>query len=124
MSPDVVAVAIEETVSTADSPRIQYLEGILRNWYNDGIRTMKDLIESNRLPRVLSGQGGGDADPVPAASSRRGGRARRPAEAEGRSGSPPEVSNEGIPNAAAYRKVDAEQIRRWKALHPEEYAES
>ncbi|MDI3279823.1 MAG: DnaD domain protein [Bacillota bacterium] len=43
MHPDVVVAAIEETARTATFPRIQYLEGILRNWYNDGIRTPADL---------------------------------------------------------------------------------
>lgn len=43
MHPDVVVAAIEETARTATFPRIQYLEGILRNWYNDGIRTTADL---------------------------------------------------------------------------------
>lgn len=50
----VVALAIEETVRSADVPRISYLEGILRNWYNDGIRTLADVHERKRASRVLS----------------------------------------------------------------------
>ena len=54
----VVALAIEETVRSAEVPRISYLEGILRNWYNDGIRTLADLHERKRASRVLSGEDG------------------------------------------------------------------
>ncbi len=48
MSPEVVAMAIEETVQSARTPRLNYLEGILRNWYNEGIRTLDDLQRSQR----------------------------------------------------------------------------
>ena len=43
MSSDVVALAIEETVQNAQTPRMNYFEAVLRNWYNDGIRTVADL---------------------------------------------------------------------------------
>ncbi|MFS8544294.1 MAG: DnaD domain protein [Limnochordales bacterium] len=52
MSPDVVALAIEETVQSARTPRMNYLEGVLRNWYNEGIRTLEDLQRSQRA-RVM-----------------------------------------------------------------------
>ena len=42
MSPDVIALAIEETVQNAKTPRMNYLEAVLRNWYNDGVRTVAD----------------------------------------------------------------------------------
>lgn len=49
MSSDVVALAIEETVQSAQTPRMNYVEGVLRNWYNDGIRTLADLQKSKRV---------------------------------------------------------------------------
>jgi len=57
----VVALAIEETVQSAEVPRISYLEGILRNWYNDGIRTLADIQRQKRASKVLSG---GDSNGV------------------------------------------------------------
>jgi len=48
MSPDVIALAIEETVQNAKSPRMNYLEAVLRNWYNDGVRTVADLQRSRQ----------------------------------------------------------------------------
>lgn len=48
MSPEVVAAAIEETVQSARTPRMNYLEGILRNWYNEGIRRLDDLQRTQR----------------------------------------------------------------------------
>ena len=87
----VVALAIEETVQSAEVPRISYLEGILRNWYNDGIRTLADLQERRRASKVLSG----------GASERN--------------------EHEGRPNAAAYQSVSEELVNRWKELYPDEY---
>src|SRR5690606_6770653 len=118
VSPDVVAAAIEETAATAEHPRIQYVEGILRNWYNDGVRTLQDLIERNQGSRVpagarAAGTGGRAGSAAGRRSRRDGGRAEGGAAAG--------ASPEGAPNAAAYRPVDREQIRRWKALYPEEY---
>ena len=43
MSAEVVAAAIDITARKAENPRIQYLEGVLRNWYNDGVRTFEAL---------------------------------------------------------------------------------
>lgn len=48
MSSDVVALAIEETVQSANTPRMAYVEGVLRNWYNEGIRTLAHLQKSKR----------------------------------------------------------------------------
>jgi len=48
MSSDVVALAIEETVQNAKTPTIHYLEGVLRNWYNQGVRTVTDLQKSKQ----------------------------------------------------------------------------
>lgn len=40
---DLIAEAIRVTSEKAEKPGIRYIEGILRNWYNDGIRTLADL---------------------------------------------------------------------------------
>ena len=58
MGADVVALAIHEMVRSAPTPRIQYLEGILRNWYNDGIRTMADMIKRKKPTRAAGEEGG------------------------------------------------------------------
>lgn len=118
VSPDVVAAAIEETAASAENPRIQYVEGILRNWYNDGVRTMQDLIERSQSSRVVAGaaapgRGGRDGST--------GGRRSRRNAGRDEGGAAAGASPEGAPNAAAYRPVGREEIRRWKALYPEEY---
>ena len=56
MGADVVALAIHEMARSAPTPRIQYLEGILRNWYNDGVRTMADMIKRKKSTRA-AGEG-------------------------------------------------------------------
>lgn len=93
MEGEVVAAAIEETVQSAQVPRINYLEGILRNWCNDNIRTLKDLVE-RKASKVLSGSGGKGAG---------------------------QESMEGVPNAEAYRRVDPKMVKKWKELYPDEY---
>lgn len=60
MAADVVALAIEETVQNARTPRMNYLEAVLKNWYNDGIRTVADLqgakrARSSALPQRSEG---------------------------------------------------------------------
>ena len=45
MSAEVVAAAIDITARKAENPRIQYLEGVLRNWYNDGVRTFEEALK-------------------------------------------------------------------------------
>lgn len=89
----VVAIAIEETVRSADVPRISYLEGILRNWYNDGIRTFTELKEHKKVSKVLSG-------------GKDGGR---------------RVHKEGTANASAYESISPEKVAKWKELYPDEY---
>ncbi|HEX6971770.1 MAG TPA: DnaD domain protein [Limnochordia bacterium] len=98
MAGEVVALAIEETVRQAPHPRIGYLEGILRNWYNDGVRTLDDLAQHKRASSVLGERGA--------------------VSAQGGTGGP---GLEGAPNAAAYRPVDPRLVRRWKELYPDEY---
>lgn len=90
----VVALAIEETVNSAEVPRISYLEGILRNWHNDGIRTLAHIQERKRASKVFSGSDG-------AAGAVK--------------------SHEGAPNAAAYQSVSSELVAKWKELYPDEY---
>lgn len=95
MEAAVVALAIEETAASAKNPRINYLEGILRNWYNSGIRTLTDLMQNEYASAVLHP------------------RAQR--DAKRREGS------EGAPNASAYQSVNPELVDRWKELYPDEY---
>lgn len=98
MDAEVVALAIEETVASAKNPRINYLEGILRNWYNAGIRTLADLMQDKRHAQAL----------IPKDE-----RDRRD-----------ELSRyEGSANAAAYQHVDPDLVQRWKELYPDEYDE-
>ncbi len=52
MQADVVCEAIVVTVDKAESPGISYIEGILRNWYNAGIRTLDDL-KAREPPKTL-----------------------------------------------------------------------
>ncbi len=89
----VVALAIEETVNSAEVPRISYLEGILRNWHNDGIRTLAHIQERKRASKVFSG-----SDATTGAKS-----------------------HEGSPNASAYQSVSSELVAKWKELYPDEY---
>ena len=75
MSPDVIALAIEETVQNAKSPRMNYLEAVLRNWYNDGVRTVADLQRSRQARATALPQrseGSPNAARVPDHRSRRG----------------------------------------------------
>lgn len=95
MEAEVVALAIEETVASAENPRINYLEGILRNWYNSGIRTLTDLMNDKYASQVLH---------------------PRSEREKNRTG-----ANEGAPNASAYQSVSPELVDRWKELYPDEY---
>lgn len=92
MEAEVVALAIEETVASAKNPRINYLEGILKNWYNSGIRTLTDLMNDKYASQVLHPR------------SQRG-----------------KESNEGAPNASAYQSISPEMVDRWKEMYPDEY---
>lgn len=107
ISGEVVALAIEETVRQAPTPRINYLEGILRNWYNDGVRTLDDLAQSNRAATLVNG----GAPPLAGGAA-----SGRPARGE-----PGKRAYEGVPNASAYRPVNPDLVRRWKELYPDEY---
>lgn len=99
MEAEVVALAIAETVASAKNPRINYLEGILKNWYNSGIRTLTDLMNDKYASQVLHPR-----------SEREKEKARQR-----------EKSNEGSPNALAYQSVSPELIDRWKEMYPDEY---
>lgn len=105
VSADVIAVAIRQAAVQAPRPRMSYVEGILRNWYNDGIRTLEDLAEQGQLDDLLD-----------AAGRRRPFRGPGPG-GRGATGSVPE----GVANASAYRPVDSDQVARWKELYPDEY---
>jgi DnaD/phage-associated family protein len=56
MSAEVVAAAIDITARQAENPRIQYVEGILRNWYNDGVRTFEEALK--RYPEIAGESSG------------------------------------------------------------------
>ncbi len=53
MSHEVIAVAIEEMCTNAQRPTLAYLDGVLRNWYQEGIREYQDLTERPHLAKVL-----------------------------------------------------------------------
>ncbi|MDD4516950.1 MAG: DnaD domain protein [Limnochordia bacterium] len=93
MSVDVIALAIEETALSAKTPRFEYLEGILRNWSNDGIRTVDDMIKKKVKVRALAGIEPKNAKPE---------------------------NYEGWPNATAYNVVDENRLKLWKELYPDE----
>ena len=56
MSHEAIAVAIEEMCSSAPRPSLAYLEGVLRNWYQEGVRDYQDLLDRPRLAKVLPTQ--------------------------------------------------------------------
>lgn len=101
MDAEVVALAIEETVTSAKNPRINYLEGILKNWYNAGIRTLTDLMNDKQASLVL----------LP--------KEERKKLKEAQAASP----REGVANASAYEQVNPDLVERWKELYPDEYDE-
>lgn len=43
MAPDVVCAAIDVAKDKAETPGIAYVEGVLRNWENRGVRTLADI---------------------------------------------------------------------------------
>lgn len=92
MEGEVVAAAIEEAARNSSTRRISYIEGILRNWHNEGILTLRDIVEGN-ASRVLANQG----------------QAAAPS------------SMEGTANAEAYKRVDPDMVRKWKELYRDEY---
>ena len=55
MEADVVCAAIDTTREQAERPGIAYLEGVLRNWRNEGVTTVSDLeVRSRAGPRVVT----------------------------------------------------------------------
>lgn len=53
VSHEVVAVAIEEMCATITNPNFGYLEGVLRNWVNEGVYNYQQLIDKPYLTRHL-----------------------------------------------------------------------
>ena len=53
VSPEVIAVAVEEMCVSIDNPHFAYLEGVLRNWVNEGVYTYSQLLEKPYLTKVL-----------------------------------------------------------------------
>lgn len=93
MAGEVVAAAIEDAARQPHTRRLVYIEGILRNWYSEGILTLRDLLEKNASRTLLKEK----------AEARR-------------------ASMEGMPNADAYKRVDPEKVMQWKELYPDEYS--
>jgi DnaD/phage-associated family protein len=91
LAAEVLEAAIEK-VAESGKRTFNYLEGVLRNLYNSGVRTLADM----------------EAD------------AARP-EGRGRTGDGAAASP-GIANSGAYVKVDKELIRKWKETHPDVYS--
>ncbi len=56
MSHEVIAVAIEEMCAAIDNPHFAYVEGILRNWSNEGVHSYTQLLEKPYLTKVLAPQ--------------------------------------------------------------------
>lgn len=93
MCPSLLVAAINKAAE-AGKRRINYIEGILKNWYNDGHRTLNDLVKAEQK--------------------------REQAKAEKQKGREPPGGG-GVPNASAYKPVDPEAVRRWKEMHPDDY---
>lgn len=53
VSPEVIAVAVEEMSASIKNPHFAYLEGVLRNWVNEGVFTYAQLLEKPYLTKVL-----------------------------------------------------------------------
>lgn len=53
ISYEVIAVAIEEMCVSIDSPHFAYLEGVLRNWVNEGVLTYTQLMDKPYLAKVI-----------------------------------------------------------------------
>lgn len=53
VSHEVIAVAIEEMCASVDNPNMGYLEGILRNWFVEGVTTYNQLLAKPYLAKVL-----------------------------------------------------------------------
>ncbi|MFA7175269.1 MAG: DnaD domain protein [Kiritimatiellia bacterium] len=96
MEGEVVAAAIEDAARQPRTRRLSYIEGILRNWHNEGIHTLRDALKAN-ASRVLAGDAHGDA-----------------------TGSNKPM--EGVANAGAYKHVDPKLVQKWKELYPDEYS--
>lgn len=96
LTPGVLVAGIRETGKSATFRRMSYLEGILRNWYNDGIRNEADLS------RVREEQ-------------------EKQMREKTTSKPYPRGADNDMANGVAYKKVNAEEIKRWKELYPDEY---
>lgn len=129
MTTDVVALAIEQTARSAEYASFSYLEGVLRNWYNQGVRTWADVLRRPHLASVLGTPcspakvSGGSAQGTGATSSNATpGQGSAPGGHGGRTSSPSPVDRSdaplvGVPNADAYRPVDPERVKRIKELY-------
>ncbi len=114
MDEEVVVAAIGEMMKTS-SRRIEYLEGILRNWYNEGIRNLGELNDQKKRWE--------EEQQKRSKKKTREGR-KSPGFLKSLPGQPqsmPKEGYEGVANAGAYRKVDPEAVKRWKEMYKDEY---
>lgn len=100
MEPGAIILAIEEMVQNGKVKTFSYLEGIIRNWHNSGLRTAKKVMESGILQR----------------------RGRRSGEPPGKE-TTAKAGYEGWPNARAYEEVNKEALRKWVEMYGDEYEE-
>lgn len=126
MTTDVVALAIEQTARSAEYASFSYLEGVLRNWYNQGVRTWADVLRRPHLASVLNASRAAPPGP-PSAPGAGGGSPSTPAGQGAPVGAGPgsgagkadrsDAPMVGVPNAEAYRPVDPERVKRIKELY-------
>lgn len=115
MDIEVVVAAIVEMMKTS-SRRIEYLEGILRNWYNEGIRNLDDLTAQRK--RWTEEQGKRSKKRPKEGKKTPGFMKSLPGETQAVT----KEGYEGVANAGAYRRVDPEAVKRWKEMFKDEYS--
>ncbi len=116
MDIEVIVAAIAEMVKTP-SRRIEYLEGILRNWYNEGIRNLDDLAAHRKRwqeeKSKRSKKKSEDSKKSQGFMKRLPGQVQTAATSDG---------YEGVANASAYKPVDPEAVKRWKEMFKDDYS--
>ena len=116
MDIEVIVAAIAEMMKTS-SRRIEYLEGILRNWYNEGIRNLDQLTAQRK--RWEEEQQNKRSQKRTKESKRASGFMKKlPGQTQAAASS---EGYEGVANAGAYKPVDPEAVKRWKEMFKDEY---
>lgn len=94
MSPELIARAIEVTAENAQFPSMKYLDGVLKNWYNANIKTLKEL------------------DQLKVKTPNKNEKTSRFTSLRGQS---------TTPQKSMYKDVDMEKVRKWKELFKDDY---